>query len=249
MKRAAFLLALAAATPAAAQDAALDLETAQTRLQARLTASEAPLPLASVPADAALLRAANDVKALRAIDVDDLDGLSRRCAGPGTWGLYYMTRNPAPDLRQAVAALAAPTTAENIVRYQDELAMIFPATVACSMRVSLALSRSLMRLPAEQRANAPGLSTVRDGMINLLVGNFQTQADPGIRPANAASMLSQLAIDPADSLLLLSAPQRSQVREELDRAIKTPGVANRAALEAFAKVMDTTPCTDICLVP
>lgn len=90
---------------------------------------------------------------------------------------------------------------------------------------------------------------MRDGTVQALVGLFEMQANARIRATNKATMLSALATEPADILALLTADQRATVRQELARAIKIPGVANRAALEAFARAMDATPCTNACLIP
>lgn len=249
MKLPAILMAIA--TPAMAQEAPIDIAAAQAQLQARLSAGGPQPPRLSVPADAALLRKANDVNQLRALDLGDATALFQRCTGPGTWATIYMlwgTQRP-NTLDAAVTALQSSAAATNIVRYQDEIATIFPATLVCSKRISLLISRSLVARPVEKRANAPGVAGVRAGMIDLLVGIFQGQADPKLRPANKALMLSELAVEPADSLTLLTAAQRRQVRQELAKAIRTPDIASREALAAFAQVMDTTPCTDACLVP
>jgi hypothetical protein len=251
MKLPAFLLALAAVTPAVAQDTPLDLGTAQAQLQARLSAGGAQPPRLSVPADAALLRAANDASALHALDPDDMGTLFQRCAGPNTWVVSYMLWGiqAQPDAQIAQTALGSSAATANGMRYQDEIAMILSATTACSKRISLSISRSLMRLPVEQRVSAPGLSTMRAGVINLLVGLFEVQADPAVRPPNKALALSGLSVEPAESFLLLTAAQRSVVRRALAKAIRASGVANRAALERLAQVMDTTPCVDTCLIP
>lgn len=247
------LLALFAATPAAAQDAPVGIRAAQAGLQARLdNRGAATPPLLSVPADAALLRAATDPAALSALDPGDPASIVAHCTGPNSWSADYSLWGMGPratSRTELMAQLASPASKANYGRYQDEISLIQRASLVCHNRISLLMDLRIMALPEASRAAAPGLAQLRRGAMELITGLFRVQIDPSVKPANRALLLSALAADPGGALLLLSAEQRASTRAVLRDILANPATSNRAALEAFARAMDAAPCTRLCLVP
>ena len=244
----AFALALAVglavpAAPLRAQNVE-GLISAADQLRQRLDAAStaAAIPRLS-NGDGALVRAALDPRAIRAIPAD-LQVAGRACQAIGQAVSGYV------QAAQRVSARApnpAAATEARMMELQDETSRGIAASNLCLQRIFRISAGAVQSFTTGRRAAAGAvLRQMREGAVLVINGSLSMATMAGISAANRAQILSAMVEDPAAVAAAFPPGEREQLRARIVEAASGAAREDRARFDRLAAAFAARQCNELC---
>jgi hypothetical protein len=193
--------------------------------------------------DAALVRAALDPRAVRAIPAD-LQVASRACLAIGQVVSAYV------QAAQRVSAQApdpGAATEARMMELQNETSLAIAAANLCLQRSFRITADAVQGFTAERRAGArAALRQMREGAVLVINGSLATATMGGVNAANRALILSVMAEDPAGVAAAFPAAEREQLRARIADAASRAAPADRAQFDRLAAAFAARQCNLLC---
>ncbi|WP_028103120.1 hypothetical protein [Pseudoduganella violaceinigra] len=241
-----------AAAPAGAHDFGPYLQ-AGLRLQVMPT-----LPRLKDPEGAALLTVLGDNG--RFLDrepfgQDDMNTLMDVCGVANRINVAYLLHDLQKSVAgvdkndaQAVARAMQSAAMNNVLEYQDEIALVMPFSLRCQARIAPLMVTFLRDLPPEQLTDIRkgGVRQAQNGSYSSYVGYLSTITGDGIKEANLRRFSAAMADSAPAFASILPLPMRRQLR---DLATATKARAPAALADDLSKVieaMDSESCSAMC---
>lgn len=207
---------------------------AKARLEA-LTASGAPLSAIRSPADAALLRDAFNLEAIRALPDDPETVLNAMNAVTGAFGALYTFAMSKDGGRSVLST-------------QDQLVDASLAVDLVTKRGFGTMTRFMASLPPAERTEVrrAGIRQAQAGYRQMFHGMLQIQSDPGLSAANRTRLIEGLfeSVDVAVAALTLD--DRAKIRTDILAFAGRAAPSTGARLKQLARLYERSDCTGLC---
>lgn len=186
--------------------------------------------------------------------VDGIDTFDSVCGALNALNIRYAL-DGLPAYRHRGGSATGPAIltfmSRNIVRFQNETAILTDRLVQCQAAHIPALTAMIAILPPEQLTptRIDGLHGLRRGQANMIAGIMLNARDPAMREANRMRLLQSAArwIGPFSAIMPLAE------RDTLSRTIAEmqPGLTGNALAqqESVAAALADRQCAGLCLIP